>query len=91
MERSGRYRQISLTITLGPRRHRANLLTRIVRNGRRADHLVASRNLPDDMPVESVQDCLDMLAVALNTLTDHPTITWVEDPSASPEGIIGGQ
>lgn len=82
--------QITLTISVGPHDQRATLRTRFVRAGREHVRTLASRRLPYPMPLDTVGDCMDVLARGLSLLMDHPSVTWVEDPSAPPEGATGG-
>lgn len=90
VDHSSNYRQITLQITLGTGSRRGSLFTRIVRSGRRHDHLVATHAVRVDLPVESLRDCLDVLSEALRVLQEHPGIDWASGPPAPPPGDMGG-
>lgn len=81
---------IHIQVSIDNRYRRVSLFTRVIRNGVRGDHLVATRRLADNLPVESTGDCLQVLADAVGILQQHPVIAWSVRTPESPTGDYRG-
>lgn len=91
MGRHQQWREVLLRVSIDDGYRRASVIARVISSGRRSDHLIATRRLSDELPVEHAGDCLDLLAEALRVLQEHPGIDWAAGPPAPPGGGHGGR